>query len=359
MYLKKFISTICFLLICISSTASTLTQPTPKTSKKFRILSIDGGGVRGIIPARILQAIEEETGKPIFELFDLVIGNSTGGLVALALVTPDSQGEVKYQARDLVTFYKQQSGTIFYASWKHKIKTGWGLWGPKYNRKMLDQALENVFGTTQLSQTLKPALAISYSLDKILPHVWTTHKALARIHKDYYLKDIAGATSAAPIYFSPKVLNDEQGHTLHEVDGGLWANNPEFTAVLGIRNMHQIVANKDVLLISIGTGICRPTKKLYRKEATLLRNAGIIGWLLRAQPNLIEMMLGADSEWSETVISILYPHNYRLQVAIPHTLSNMDNSTNLDKLEKLAELYIQRNHAFKAMCSLLSDLADN
>jgi patatin-like phospholipase/acyl hydrolase len=357
MQLKKFIPTLYFLLLCINSSAVPSLSSNPQNPKKLRILSIDGGGVRGIIPARILQAIEEETGKPIFELFDLVIGNSTGGLVALALLTPNEQGQAKYSAKDLVTFYKQQSRTIFYSSWKHKLKTGWGLWGPKYNRRMLDKALENIFCNIQLSQTLKPVLAISYSLDKILPHVWTTHKALHGIHKDYYLKDIAGATSAAPTYFAPKVLQDELGNKLHEVDGGLWANNPEFTAILGIHGMHQSVSNEEVLLVSVGTSVCRPNKKLSIQEAIRLRNAGIIGWLLKAQPNLIEMMIGADSEWSETVISILYPHNYRLQVTIPHILSNMDNTKQLHQLEKIAESYIKANSSFKAMCELLTELA--
>lgn len=293
--LKKIIYILSFFLIWQVVTAAPISSFAKIPSKKIRILSIDGGGIRGVIPARILQAIEEETGKPIFELFDLVIGNSTGGLVALALLTPDEQGKAKYKAHDLVTFYQQQTPIIFYASWKQKIKSGWGLWGPKYDRIRLDQALENIFGSTKLSQTLKPVLAISYSLDRFLPHVWTTHKALSGVHKDYYLKDIAGATSAAPTYFAPKVLQDEVGNILHEIDGGIWANNPEFTAILSLHSMQQAVRSQDVLLVSMGTGIFKPTKNLRTQEVHNLKNAGVIGWLLKAEPNLIEMMLGADS----------------------------------------------------------------
>ncbi len=331
--------------------------PVNQAHPKLRILSIDGGGIRGIIPARILQAIEEETGKHIFELFDVVIGNSTGGLVALALVSPNEQGSARYQASDLVTFYKQETHHIFHASLLHQLKSGWGLWGPKYNRKNLDRILRVLLKDSKLSQTLKPVLVISYSLDQALPHLWTTHKAQQGIHHDYYLCDVAGATSAAPTYFAPKILKAKDGSLLHEADGGLWANNPELTAVLAAKSMGN-VPKEDVLLVSIGTGHVNPGKKVLSHEVSKLKQAGILGWLLRAQPNLIEMMMSADSEWSETLISTLYPHSYRLQVPIPQELSNMDNSTHVPKLQQLAEDYLKRNSSsFKELCKELSTVA--
>ena len=67
----------------------------------WRILSIDGGGIRGIIPVTILASIEERTGKPISQLFDLIAGTSTGGILALGLTKPNSAGEPEYSAHDL------------------------------------------------------------------------------------------------------------------------------------------------------------------------------------------------------------------------------------------------------------------
>lgn len=184
---------------------------TNKNKKTFRILSIDGGGVRGIIPARILQDIETRTGKRISELFDLIMGNSTGGILALGLVTPDTQGAAQYTAHDMVSFYQKNCEKIFSASLGRKLQTGWGLWAPKYSRKSLDKILKKVLGEAKLSQTLIPALITSFSLDQSLPHVWTTRKAQKGVHDDYYLYDVAGATSAAPTYFPPKQILTEGG----------------------------------------------------------------------------------------------------------------------------------------------------
>jgi patatin-like phospholipase/acyl hydrolase len=360
--MQKLYSILWYALFCLVANLSLpvcLASPQhhEPASIKLRILCIDGGGVRGVIPARILQAIEEETGKPIAELFDLVIGNSTGGLVGLALVTPDEQAGVKYAARDLVNFYEQQSPHIFHASLIHKLKSGWGLWGPKYNRRNLDRALKRLFKDVQLSQTLKPALVVSYSLDQGLPHLWTTQKAQQGIHHNYYLRDVAGATSAAPTYFSPKILKDLNNHLLHEVDGGIWANNPEFVAVMA-KELTDKISLQDVVLVSLGTGNFHPNKEMRHQQASKLKNAGAIGWLLRAQPNLIEIMIGANSEWSEAVISRLYPNSYRFQVPIPQALANMDNSNHVPQLKQLAELYLQDHHTtFKKLCDHLITLS--
>jgi patatin-like phospholipase/acyl hydrolase len=349
---------LCWLLcITIKGLAATCQVPiaNPNSYKKFRILSIDGGGVRGVIPARILQAIEEQTGKPICELFDLVIGNSTGGLIALALLTPDQEGRPKYKAADLVEFYKQKTPKIFSSSIFHHIKTGWGLWGPRYNRKHLDRILKELFDNAKLSHTLKPAVVISFSLDCVLPEMWSTHHAREGIKLDYYLSDVAGATSAAPTYFSPKVLKNIHGEILHEIDGGIWANNPEFTAIRALSFMKHIPKEQDVILISIGTGAPKLNERelqKFRQQAAKLKNAGILGWMIKAQPNLIEMMMTADSDWSKDLISIVYPNSHRIQVHITQALSSMDNAKNVEKLRLLAEEYIATD-SFKELCDKL------
>jgi len=350
----KYIS-LCWLL-CISvqifAANDTLPLSNPSSHKKFRILSIDGGGVRGVIPARILQGIEEKTRKRISEIFDLVIGTSTGGLVALGLVMPNEQGKAKYKAADLVEFYKQKTPKIFSASIFDHIKTGWGLWGPRYNRKHLDVILKDLFGNSKLSQTLKPAVVVSFSLDVGVGQMWLTHHARAGKKLDYYLSDVAGATSAAPTYFAPKVLRNTHGEILHEIDGGIWANNPEFTAIRALSFMEHIPDNQDIILISIGTGAPKPDRQAFQQQAIRLKKAGILGWMINAQPNLIEMMMTADSDWSKDLISIIYPNSHRIQVHIPKTLSSMDKPENVENLSILAEEYIATDY-FKELCDKL------
>ena len=95
----------------------------------------------------------------------------------------------------------------------------------------MDDILAELLGDAKLSQILKPAVVISYSLNYGSPHMWSTHHALHGPNEDFYLRDVAGATSAAPTYFALKVIKTAQGELLHEIDGGIWANNPEFTAI--------------------------------------------------------------------------------------------------------------------------------
>jgi patatin-like phospholipase/acyl hydrolase len=354
-YQKIKFASLCWLLyMSVQSFAANTTLPLSdsNSSKKFRILSIDGGGIRGVIPARILQAIEERTGKPICELFDLVIGNSTGGLIGLALLIPDQAGKPKYKAADLVTFYRQKAPKIFNASLFYRISTGWGLWGPRYNRKYLDIILKDLFGNSKLSQTLKPSVVVSFSLDAGVGQMWSTHHARTGKKLDYYLSDVAGATSAAPTYFAPKVLKNTHGEILHEIDGGIWANNPEFTAIRALNFMKHIPDNRDIVLISIGTGAPKPDRQAFQQQANRLKKAGILGWMLRAQPNLIEMMMTADSDWSKDLISIVYPNSHRIQVHIPRDLSSMDNAKNIEKLKLLAEEYIITD-SFMILCNKL------
>ncbi|MEL6539403.1 MAG: CBASS cGAMP-activated phospholipase [Bacteroidota bacterium] len=321
-------------------------------NKQIRVLSIDGGGVRGIIPARILQEIETRTGRRIHELFDLIVGNSTGGILALGLVTPDEKRQAKFKAKELVNFYQQNCAKIFSHSWWGKVSTGWGLWSPKYSRDNLDKILKEVLGDVKMSQTLKPAMITSYSLDQSLPHLWTTRRAKQAPHHDYYIRDVAGATSAAPTYFPPKVIKTPDGRTLHEVDGGLWANNPEFTTVEELKAMGVTATDTDVLIVSLGTGqakLGRPAKELV--------NAGIIGWLIKASSNLIDIMMNADSEWSQDAIEAIYPNNYRLQTPITASLSAMDNSSkqNMEGLLQAAEAYLkEQEQVIDEICNALT-----
>lgn len=93
-------------------------------SKTIKILSIDGGGIRGIIPALILAEIEQRTGKPICQMFDLIAGTSTGGILALGLTRPDDTGQPAYRAEDLVRLYKTEGPVIFPGPYG----TASGLW---------------------------------------------------------------------------------------------------------------------------------------------------------------------------------------------------------------------------------------
>ncbi|MEO1088356.1 MAG: patatin-like phospholipase family protein, partial [Acidobacteriota bacterium] len=92
-----------------------------------KILAIDGGGIRGLIPALVLEAMEEKTGRPVSEIFDLVAGTSTGGILALGLVRPGDGGGPAYSAADLAELYERRGGQIFTSSGWHRLRSVGGL----------------------------------------------------------------------------------------------------------------------------------------------------------------------------------------------------------------------------------------
>ncbi|XWN34613.1 MAG: hypothetical protein ROO73_03270 [Roseivirga sp.] len=121
-------------------------------------------------------------------------------------------------------------------------------------------------------------------------------------------------------------------------------------ALTELKALDKPIASKDILMVSLGTG-----KVQLSKPALHVKNAGMMGWVVQA--NLIDIMMSADSEWAETVIEQLYPHNYRLQVPITPALSHMDDSSpeNLAGLLKAAEDYLQQQEeVVAAVCNELT-----
>src|SRR5580704_2633695 len=168
----------------------------------FRVLSIDGGGVRGIIAAVVLEQIEKELGRPIIKTFDMIAGSSTGGIIALALTTPNNLKQPIKTAAQVIKLYSQHSRDIFSASWSHQLMTLGGLLGPKYESTGLSILLHNNLGDTKLSETLIPTLITGYHIagESGIEFFSEDAKNFPE-DKDCLLREIGLATTAAPIYF--------------------------------------------------------------------------------------------------------------------------------------------------------------
>src|ERR687894_1010021 len=108
-------------------------------AETFKVLSIDGGGIRGIIPAMILAEIEDRTGKRIAEMFDLVAGTSTGGILALGLTKPGQGGKAEYSAESLIELYETEGGRIFDRTVWHRLHSVGGLAEEKYSSKGIEE----------------------------------------------------------------------------------------------------------------------------------------------------------------------------------------------------------------------------
>lgn len=185
-----------------------------------RILSIDGGGIKGVFPAAFLAAVEESVGRPTAEFFDLIVGTSTGGIVALGLGLGLSAGEV-------LKFYEESGPRVFCGNPLIRGLRRIGLC--KYSPGTLRDALTRHFGEQRLGDSRTRLVIPSMNLETGQVHVFKTshHPRLERDFREFAV-DVALATAAAPTYFPTHRM--AAGTPL--VDGGIWANNPVGVAVV-------------------------------------------------------------------------------------------------------------------------------
>lgn len=238
-----------------------------------RILSIDGGGIRGIYPATILSELEEMLEFPIYRYFDLVAGTSTGGIIALAI-------SLGIESSKIVEFYEQHGPKIFGGS---KIRKWFRhIFKDKYQREPLDDALGEVFGQTLIDDCKTRVVIPSMDMATGKVYLYKTCHSPDFV-RDYRkpIREAALATSSAVTYF-PNYVNSTQDIL---TDGGLWANNPTLFAIvdaLGILDWSK----SDIRVLSIGC-IDRPFDENFHKRA------GILGFV-RSRP--VDIFMGMQSE---------------------------------------------------------------
>lgn len=208
----------------------------------FNILCIDGGGVRGIYPAHILKRVEEAFNIKILESFDMVVGTSTGSIIAGAIA-------VDYPLTDVVKLFEEKSRDIF---GKKKGLSLSGIIKSRYDQKELKEILDLAIGSRTLSETKIKLVIPATDVANGNVHVFKS-KYLDEFVRDTNVKiaDAILASCAAPTYFDPKMVG-EAGYML--ADGGLWANNPSIVALTEAMGKLQIDKSR-VKILSIGTGI--------------------------------------------------------------------------------------------------------
>lgn len=194
-------------------------------SKPFKILSIDGGGIKGLYSAKIIEHLEDRYKSSASDHFDMICGTSTGGLIALALA-------LKIPAKTISTFYEEHGKAIFPSRTKFGGIIRQTLWRGKYSDKPLRTALEKIFKGKKIGDLQNLVCIPSYSVTDARPWVFKhDHKEgpLDRDNKALCV-DVALATSAAPTYF-PLCEIDYYDHKQF-IDGGVWANNPTMVGVI-------------------------------------------------------------------------------------------------------------------------------
>jgi patatin-like phospholipase/acyl hydrolase len=255
-----------------------------------KILSIDGGGIRGLIPGQILVALEkklqEKSKDPqarIANYFDFFAGTSTGGILTCLLLCPDEGDpkKPKFSAEEAVDLYKRYGDKIFQVSFLSSLLNYKSMFSEKYPANHLEEVLLTYFREKRLSELLKPCLITSYDIQERKTHFF----ARKGDGGDFYLKDVCRATSAAPTYFEAALIKSISGVSYPMIDGGIFANNPSLCAYSEVRNSKGDPSAKDMLILSLGTG---GENKSYAYQKA--RAWGALGWI---KPSIDIMMSGA------------------------------------------------------------------
>lgn len=310
----------------------------------LKILSIDGGGIRGIIPAVVLAEIEKRTARPVATLFDLVAGTSTGGILALGLTVPKVPGSLPFSARKLTDLYACEGNRIFSRSLLRKLFTFDNLTWKKYSSTGIEEVLEAYFGNSRLRDAVTDVLITSYEIERRFPFFFKSRSARIRPDYDFLARDIARATSAAPTYFEPmKILTGTIEHHYTLVDGGVFANNPAACALVEARSAHPEA--HCYLMVSLGTGSLMRTLPLG-----IAKYWGTIRW---AKP-LLDIVFDGVSSTVDHQMRQLMPctpaaHQlyYRFQVELNGHNGAMDDASpeNITALKALTYDLIERNSA--------------
>jgi len=276
-----------------------------------RILSIDGGGIRGLIPAVVLAELEARAGRPAAELFDLIAGTSTGGIIACAVGTGRP-------AADLVGLYREEGPRIFSRSLGRRVASAEGLLDERYDDTALNDALRRYLGDARLADSRVPLLVTAYDLHARAPVLFERGDAPMWV--------AARATSAAPTYFEPLL---HEGRSL--VDGGVYATNPA---------MFAYARHPDArVLASLGTG--KLTRRIDHEAAA---GWGQLGWV---RPVIDVVFDGVADSVELHLDRLLGDRHRRFQTVLDRASDDLDDASdrNLELLEEQAHDLVRRRTA--------------
>ncbi|MDR3572389.1 MAG: patatin-like phospholipase family protein [Anaerolineaceae bacterium] len=279
-------------------------------SDSIRILSIDGGGIRGIIPAIVIQALLGDERKAQ-DAFHIIAGTSTGGIIACGLAKPNPMG-----IQDIIDLYVDHGSEIFK---KGPIDLLHYIHGPRYAATALENYLAEKFGQTYLSEVkdvelLVPSYAIGLPENKppasMFFRSWQSKGLLlgegARHDEyDFELAAIARATSAAPTYFPPATIMNRAKQPFTMIDGGVFANNPTMCAIVEAYHLYH---SRNFMVVSLGTG-----SEPIRIDAAAACNWGDISW---AMPMMSIFQDGNSQSVAFEIDELLGDNHWRLDISL-------------------------------------------
>lgn len=303
---------------------------------KKKILSIDGGGIKGVFPAAFLSSIEETVGGNIGSYFDLIVGTSTGGIIALGL-------GMGLSAKEILAFYENYGPKIFYGNRFYRALRRIGF--SKYSNHTLREALEETFGDRKLGESKSRLVVPALNLETGEVYVYKTshHPKFKRDYREKVV-DVALSTSAAPTFFPTHIL--ETGVPL--LDGGLWANNPVGIAVveaIGVLDWPR----ESLQVLSVGC-TTEPLRMVRGKRLGL----GLAYWARK----LTEVFMSSQSSASLGTAELLAGHSAvtRISPVVARGAFGLDSVNKIASLKGLGDSEARK--ALPGLQHFFTDMAD-
>jgi uncharacterized protein len=335
--------------------------------KQCFILSIDGGGMRGLIPLMALNYLEAQMsqiigdleenrtvgGLPLASWFDYITGTSTGGIIAAGLCCPKSgfKGRAACSVEDLIQLYKNRGNEIFnerssetdILSWLRSMLRGSGIFSSKHDAAVLESELKRLLSTGKISESITKIILTTFDLSRREPIFITNAKdmvpGVAGHFRDYAFWEAARATSAAPVYLDPLRIEINGAGEQILVDGGVFANDP--TLIAYVQALREGYKSENIHVLSLGAGF-HYHKAIY-KDAD---KWGLMDWLDPSKGiPLFSVLLEAPAKSTSRLMRKITPDNYfRVDGDLGEKLALDDASADgLKKLERAASRIVEEN----------------
>ncbi|MBO6212694.1 Patatin-like phospholipase/acyl hydrolase [Algoriella xinjiangensis] len=334
--------------------------------KKIILLSLDGGGIRGIISCVILKYIEDKLKEQdcedakIGDYVDFIAGTSTGALIASLLLLPSDEHpkKAKHSITDALNIYLGEGKNIFSKTFWTILNNPLAVFKDNFSTVVLESQLELVFKKTELKNLIRPCALVAYDTEHQKPKIFNSIDGISPF-RNFYIKDVCRASSAAPTYFEPAKIKSFAEQEFSCIDGGVFANNPTFCGFIESQKINFSKYFKDALkfdgtaplqefvTISIGNG-SRAKSYKHSELAGISKSKWVdplVDIFISTGVNMVDMEMKSMYD----LLKPKYQHNYyRFNPEIPESsidLGNVSNA-NIKTLLDVANDYVAKNKEY-------------
>jgi len=313
----------------------------PRHKAIERILVLDGGGSHGIAELKVLAAIEKQAGKPINQLFDMVVGVSTGAIISTYLTAPNHSGEAKYTPSDLISMYSDNLHRVLKASKTRRFFTFSGLFNGFYSTYNMNTIFHRYLGKVRFNQSIVPTIIPVFCAQKrrlMFFKSWCANDTCdeSSFSGDFYSADVATASSAIPVIFNPVKIEGAQ-RCLDAVDSAVFVNDP---ALYVLPLIDEKVKAKRYIIVDIGANIAKSSE-----NGTMYQRLTGLYWLR----HFVTINLGINARQATNLFKTRFLANnvtfWHLLVNLQQCADGLDVSKYcIQYLNDAGDEYVKQNH---------------